>query len=333
MRFEERGARRGPRASSPASTRWGAARSAARWSRPRSCSATGFDREGLDDSKRLTRRQRERSPRASARARAASAVGIGRSPAEIDRINILRATLLAMRRAVGPCPVEPDLLLVDALTVPGLDVEQRPIVKGDAHVRVDRGRLDRGQGRARRADARAATCEHPGYDLARNMGYGSEEHRDWPCGRLGPSADPPRGPSPAPRVALLSEAAGLAVAAKKVNPIKLKQDADAAEKTGDSEKAIELLKQIVQDNPRDWNTINRIGDLYAKLNKLKDANEQYAKVAELLRRGRLPPQGDRGLEEDHQATTPPCSTATKASADLYAKQGLMVEAKQTLRRS
>ncbi len=69
------------------------------------------------------------------------------------------------------------------------------------------------------------------------------------------------------------------MAAKKDSPIKLKQDADAAEKAGRFDKSIELLKQIVQDNPRDWNTVNRIGDLYAKLNKLKEANEQYQKVA------------------------------------------------------
>ena len=50
--------------------------------------------------------------------------------------------------------------------------------------------------------------------------------------------------------------------AKKDSPIKLKQDADAAEKAGRFEKAIDLLKQIVADNPRDWNTVNRIGDLY-----------------------------------------------------------------------
>ena len=66
------------------------------------------------------------------------------------------------------------------------------------------------------------------------------------------------------------------MAAKKDSPIKLKQDADAAEKTRPtSTRRSMLLKQIVQDNPRDWNTVNRIGDLYAKLNKLKEANEQY----------------------------------------------------------
>jgi ribonuclease HII len=47
-------------------------------------------------------------------------------------VNILRATLVAMKRAVLALPVKPDLLLVDALTVPGIRVEQLPIVKGDA---------------------------------------------------------------------------------------------------------------------------------------------------------------------------------------------------------
>ena len=65
----------------------------------------------------------------------------------------------------------------------------------------------------------------------------------------------------------------------KANPLQLKRDADAAEKAGRFDKAIEALKQIVQENPRDWNTVNRIGDLYAKLNNFKAANEQYVKVA------------------------------------------------------
>ena len=66
----------------------------------------------------------------------------------------------------------------------------------------------------------------------------------------------------------------------KVNPIKLKQDADKEEKAGRLDKAIDFLKQLVADNPKDWNTINKIGDLYGKLNNVKAANEQYAKVAE-----------------------------------------------------
>jgi ribonuclease HII len=144
----------------------------------------GFATEGLDDSKRLTARERERLDQ---RIREhALGVGIGIADHhEIDRINILRATLQAMKRAVVDLPVAPDLLLVDALRVPGLDVEQLPIVKGDAQsasiaaasivAKVTRDSL-----------MRALDREHPGYELASNMGYGSEEHR-LALRRLGPS--------------------------------------------------------------------------------------------------------------------------------------------------
>ena len=65
----------------------------------------------------------------------------------------------------------------------------------------------------------------------------------------------------------------------KINQVKLKQDADAAEKAGRFDKAIDALKQIVQDNPRDWNTVNRIGDLYAQA-------EQHEGGQRAVRQGR-----------------------------------------------
>jgi ribonuclease HII len=144
-----------------------------------------FDTSGLDDSKRLTERQRERlSERIRAHARS-WCVGSADS-AEVDRLNILRATYLAVRRAFEGLSRPPDLLLVDALTVPGLAVEQRAIVKGDALcfsiaaasvvAKVERDAL------MRECDGR-----YPGYGLARNMGYASEDHRD-ALRRLGPSA-------------------------------------------------------------------------------------------------------------------------------------------------
>jgi len=145
----------------------------------------GFDTEGLDDSKRLTRRQRETlDGRIRERARG-FAVGQA-EPAEIDRVNILEATRLAMRRAVLALPERPDLLLVDALTIPGLDVEQRPIVKGDA-LSVSIAAASIVAKVARDALMRELDREHPGYDLARNMGYGSEGHRD-ALRRLGPAS-------------------------------------------------------------------------------------------------------------------------------------------------
>lgn len=144
-----------------------------------------FDTSGLDDSKRLTERQRERlSERIRARARA-FCVGSADSQ-EVDRLNILRATHLALRRAFEGLSRQLDLLLLDALTVPGISVEQRAIVKGDALcfsiaaasvvAKVERDAL------MRECDER-----YPGYGLARNMGYASEDHRD-ALRRLGPSA-------------------------------------------------------------------------------------------------------------------------------------------------
>jgi ribonuclease HII len=144
----------------------------------------GFETDGLDDSKRLTRRQRERLDDRIRSKAVAWATGLA-EPHEIDRLNILQASLLAMRRAVEGLPMPPDALLVDALTIPGLDLPQRAIVKGDALsisiaaasivAKVTRDRLMRELDR-----------EHPGYGLAHNMGYASEDHRD-ALRRRGPS--------------------------------------------------------------------------------------------------------------------------------------------------
>ena len=144
----------------------------------------GFDADGLDDSKRLTERQRERlAERIRTRARS-WCLGVA-EPREVDRLNILRATYLALRRAVEGLAQPLDLLLVDALTIPGVAVKQKAIVKGDALsysiaaasvlAKVDR------DARMREWDRR-----YPGYGLARNMGYASEDHRD-ALRRMGPS--------------------------------------------------------------------------------------------------------------------------------------------------
>ncbi|HEY8233738.1 MAG TPA: tetratricopeptide repeat protein [Vicinamibacteria bacterium] len=116
--------------------------------------------------------------------------------------------------------------------------------------------------------------------------------------------------------------------AKKDSPIKLKQDADAAEKSGRFDRAIELLKQIVADNPRDWNTVNRIGDLYAKINKLKEANEQYVKYASYLAEDGFYLKSiavwKKVLRND-----PSLIEAQLKLGELYARQGLAAEARQT----
>ena len=62
----------------------------------------------------------------------AIAVGLGMAkPERIDEINILQATYEAMREAIAALKVRPDLLLNDAVTIPGVDIRQVPIIKGD----------------------------------------------------------------------------------------------------------------------------------------------------------------------------------------------------------
>lgn len=86
---------------------------------------------GIDDSKQLSEGQRDRLYAAIL----AQAVGMGIGSAdvgEIDRLNIIEATRLAMRRAVDQLTPPPDYLLIDAVTLPGIRISVRPIIKGDA---------------------------------------------------------------------------------------------------------------------------------------------------------------------------------------------------------
>jgi len=141
---------------------------------------------GLDDSKKVRRAERERL--ALAIREQSVGVGIGAvEPEEIDRLNIYRASLEAMRRAVVALRehCDPGHLLVDARTVPGVDVPQSAIVHGDAEdasiaaasivAKVHRDEL------MRQLDER-----HPGYGFAQHKGYGTPQHLD-ALQRLGPS--------------------------------------------------------------------------------------------------------------------------------------------------
>ena len=103
-------------------------------------------------------------------------VGVGyATPQRIDEINILQATYEAMRQAVNKLSVCPDILLNDAVRIPGLFLQQVPIVKGDAKsvsiaaasiiAKVTRDRLMMEYDKAM-----------PQYHFAANKGYGSAEH-------------------------------------------------------------------------------------------------------------------------------------------------------------
>ena len=84
----------------------------------------------INDSKKLSAKKREELFEVIQKE--AVSVGIGMaSPERIDEINILQATYEAMRQAIANLSVKPSLLLNDAVTIPGMDMKQVPIIKGD----------------------------------------------------------------------------------------------------------------------------------------------------------------------------------------------------------
>ena len=115
----------------------------------------------------------------------------------------------------------------------------------------------------------------------------------------------------------------------KANPVKLKQDADKEERAGRFDKAIDLLKKLVADNPRDWASINRIGDLYVKLKNVKTANEQYAKVANFYAKDGFYLKAIAVWKKINR-NDPALLEAHLKLGDLYARQGLAAEAKASL---
>jgi ribonuclease HII len=134
----------------------------------------GYRREGIDDSKKLTAAQRD-ALRAHILADAV-AWGVGVvEPDEIDRINIYRAGLLAMTRAVRALEPAPDYLLVDARTLRELPQPQRGIVQGDAKsLSIAAASIIAKTSR----DARMCELDasYPGYGLSRHKGYPVAEH-------------------------------------------------------------------------------------------------------------------------------------------------------------
>ena len=130
--------------------------------------------QGLNDSKRLSHAQRERLMNIITQN---AIIGIGISePEEIDRINILQASLTAMRRAILDLETRPIAALIDGNKTPDIDLPCQAIVKGDARsfsiaaasivAKVTRDRL------MTRANAR-----FHGYDLDRHKGYPTKAHR------------------------------------------------------------------------------------------------------------------------------------------------------------
>ena len=128
----------------------------------------------LNDSKQLSEKKREELY--TVIMQEAVAVGIGYASHErIDEINILQATYEAMRAAVNNLAVQPDILLNDAVTIPGITVRQVPIIKGDAKsVSIAAASIVAKVTRDRLMVEYDKT--YPGYHFADNKGYGSAAH-------------------------------------------------------------------------------------------------------------------------------------------------------------
>ncbi|MCR5848437.1 MAG: ribonuclease HII [Lachnospiraceae bacterium] len=128
----------------------------------------------INDSKKLSEKRREELYDMITSQAVSYGIGI-RDNKRIDEINILNATYEAMRDAIANLSVKPDILLNDAVTIPGVDIRQIPIIKGDAKsisigaasivAKVTRDRM-------------MAEFDkiYPGYDLAKNKGYGTASH-------------------------------------------------------------------------------------------------------------------------------------------------------------
>ncbi len=135
----------------------------------------GYHNPEIDDSKKLSALKRKKLDDVIRR----DAVAIGVSLCDshvIDSVNILQATLLAMKGAVSALSVEPDYLLIDGLNCIDLDIPQKAVVRGDSLsvsiaaasiiAKVERDRL-----------MAVYHLEFPWYNFLQNKGYGTKEHR------------------------------------------------------------------------------------------------------------------------------------------------------------
>jgi ribonuclease HII len=128
----------------------------------------------INDSKKLSAAKREELYEVIMERAVATGIGMV-GPEEIDRINILQATYEAMRQAIAKLEPQPQLLLNDAVTIPGVELPQVPIVKGDAKsisigaasiiAKVTRDRM-----------MVEYDTLYPEYGFAGNKGYGSAAH-------------------------------------------------------------------------------------------------------------------------------------------------------------
>lgn len=130
--------------------------------------------KGLNDSKKLTAAKRDKIGAELVDSVIAYAVGIVDAE-EIDRINILRATMKAMAEAIGKLDPAADFLLIDAVQLKGHSLPQRAIIKGDS-ISVSIAAASVIAKTFRDEFMRQNDAEFPQYGFARHVGYGTAEH-------------------------------------------------------------------------------------------------------------------------------------------------------------
>jgi ribonuclease HII len=130
--------------------------------------------EGLNDSKKLSPAKRDRLYEEIVE----KAVSIGTGIVDencIDKINILNATKLAMKEAIEQIKPRPDLLLIDAVRLEGVDIGQIPIIKGDAlSVSIAAASIIAKVTRDRLIDQMDGL--YPQYGFKQHKGYGTLDH-------------------------------------------------------------------------------------------------------------------------------------------------------------
>lgn len=131
---------------------------------------------GVKDSKKLSEKQRLSLAITIKKLVASFRIGYA-TVAEIDQINILQASLLAMKRAVSKLPQPPELCLVDGKhLIPGLNLPQQNIIKGDSLSLAIAAASILAKVWRDELIVRMA-CLYPEYDLVHNKGYGTLKHR------------------------------------------------------------------------------------------------------------------------------------------------------------
>jgi len=142
-----------------------------------------YDLPGLNDSKQCSAKMRERLYDAITAQAVAWAIGIA-TVDEIAKLNILRASLLAMRRAVEALPRPAAFALVDGNQRPTLSIPCEPLVRGDARCASIAAASILAKVARDRAMV-ALDAQYPGYGFAQHKGYGTQAHYE-ALARLGP---------------------------------------------------------------------------------------------------------------------------------------------------